>query len=83
MSLNEIAVNAVWAAPFIGTAIVLFLSLILHKNKFRNLISVGSLFVSAIFSTLSAHTRIAKQQRRYPVHYSLDSLHRCQLSIVY
>ena len=52
MSLNEIAVNAVWAAPFIGTAIVLFLSLLLHKNKFRNLISVGSLFVSAIFSTL-------------------------------
>jgi NADH-quinone oxidoreductase subunit L len=52
MSLNEIAVNVTWAAPFVGTAIILFLSLILHKNKLRNLVSGGSLFVSAIFSTV-------------------------------
>jgi NADH-quinone oxidoreductase subunit L len=52
MSLNEIAANATWAAPFVGTAIVLFLSLVLHKNKLRNAISVGSLLVSAVFSTV-------------------------------
>ncbi len=52
MSLNEIAANATWAAPFVGTAIILFLSLILNKNKLRNLVSVGSLFVSAIASTV-------------------------------
>ncbi len=52
MSLTEIAANLTWAAPFVGTAIILFLSLILNKNKLRNLISVGSLFVSAIASTV-------------------------------
>ncbi|HKZ88231.1 MAG TPA: NADH-quinone oxidoreductase subunit L [Candidatus Bathyarchaeia archaeon] len=52
MSLNEIVANATWAAPFVGAAIVLFVSMVLKKNKLRNAISVGSLFVSAISSTL-------------------------------
>jgi NADH-quinone oxidoreductase subunit L len=52
MSLNEIVANATWAAPFVGAALVLFLSMILKKNKFRNAISVGSLLVTAVSATL-------------------------------
>lgn len=52
MSLNEIAANAMWAAPFIGAAMILLFSMILKKNRFRDAISVGSILISAIASTL-------------------------------
>jgi NADH-quinone oxidoreductase subunit L len=52
MSLNEIVANATWAAPFAGAAIVLFVSMVLKKNKLRNAVSVGSLLVSAVSATL-------------------------------
>ena len=52
MSLNEIVANATWVAPFVGAALVLVLSMILKKNKFRNAISVGALLVSAVSATL-------------------------------
>ena len=52
MSLNEIVANLTWAAPFVGATLVLFLSMILKKNRFRNAISVGSLLVSAVSATL-------------------------------
>ena len=52
MSLNQIAANATWAAPFVGAAMVLLFSMVLKKNKFRDAISVGSLLVSAVSATL-------------------------------
>lgn len=52
MSLNEVVANATWAAPFIGSVMVLFLSLMLKKNKVGHAVAIISLLVSAISATL-------------------------------
>ncbi len=52
MSLYEIAANVTWAAPFVGAAIVLLVSMVLKKNKLRDAISIGSLLASAVSSTI-------------------------------
>jgi len=55
MTFGEIVANLTWAAPFVGAAIALLLS-VLKMNRLRGYIAVGMLFLSAISSTLLLKT---------------------------